>query len=126
MIITTVLSITSKEEHLKALNICVSRICVVSVYYILMIGLSMVYRFGKHGSPLIHILMAINPLVPPALNPIIYSVKTKQTCRGMHKLLVPRRHRCRTQEAQEVLHMVEQLVNNNLDLSTPSCHPFGC
>ncbi|KAM6144697.1 LOW QUALITY PROTEIN: uncharacterized protein FYN12_015578 [Phoenicopterus ruber ruber] len=115
-IIKTVLSITSKEERLKALNTCTSRICAGLIYYIPMTGFSMVYRLGKPACPLIHVLMAnIYLLVPPVLNPIIYSVKTKQICRGIHKLLTPRRWRCRTQKAREVLHMVEQLVNNSLD-----------
>ncbi|KAM6099898.1 LOW QUALITY PROTEIN: olfactory receptor 51G2-like [Theristicus caerulescens] len=92
VIITTVLSITSKEECLKALDTCVSHICAVLIYYIPMIGLSMVYMFGKPASPLIHVLMAnIYLLVNPVLNPIIYSVKTKQIHREMHKLLTPRR-----------------------------------
>ncbi|XP_009571061.1 PREDICTED: LOW QUALITY PROTEIN: olfactory receptor 51G2-like [Fulmarus glacialis] len=94
MIIKSVLSITSKEECLKALNTCPkhSHICAVLIYYIPMIGLSMAYRFGKPASPLIHVLMAnIYFLVPPVLNPIIYSVKTKQIHRGIHKLLTPRR-----------------------------------
>ena len=112
MIIKTVLSIASKEERLKALNTCVSHICAVLIYYVPMIGLSMVYRFGEPACPLIHVLMAnIYLLLPPVLHPIIYSVKTKQICRGIHKLLTPRR----TQKTQEVLHMVEQLVNNSLD-----------
>uniref|UniRef100_A0A663ETT1 G-protein coupled receptors family 1 profile domain-containing protein n=1 Tax=Aquila chrysaetos chrysaetos TaxID=223781 RepID=A0A663ETT1_AQUCH len=84
--------ITSKGEHLKALNTCVSHICAVLIYYIPMIGMSMVYRSGKPASPLIHVVMAnIYLLVPPVLNPIIYSVKTKQIHRGIHKLLTPRR-----------------------------------
>ncbi|NXC69827.1 O51G2 protein, partial [Anhinga anhinga] len=88
-IIKTVLSIPSKEECLKALNTCAFHICAVSNYYIPMIGLFMVYRFGKPASPLIHVLMA-NILVHPVLNPIIYSVKTKQIHRRIHKILTPR------------------------------------
>uniref|UniRef100_A0A8C0FH58 G-protein coupled receptors family 1 profile domain-containing protein n=1 Tax=Bubo bubo TaxID=30461 RepID=A0A8C0FH58_BUBBB len=97
MIVKTVLRIASKEERLKALNTCVSHICAVLIYYfgfgdyIPMIGLSMVYRFGKPASPLIHVLMAnIYLLVPPVLNSIIYRVITKQSSRGMPKLLTPR------------------------------------
>lgn len=44
-----------------------------------MVVLSMLHRFGKHASPLVHVLMAnIYLLVPILLNPIIYSIKTKQ------------------------------------------------
>ncbi|XP_062434720.1 olfactory receptor 51G2-like [Rhea pennata] len=93
MIIKTVLSIASKEERLKALNTCVSHVCAVLIYYVPIIGLSMVYRFGKHASPLIHAFMANTYLlVPPVLNPIIYSVKTKQIRRGICKLLTPKLH----------------------------------
>ncbi|NXX55240.1 O51G2 protein, partial [Scopus umbretta] len=71
----TVWSITSKEERFKALNSCVSHTCAVLIYYILMIVLFMVYRFGKPASSLIHVFMAnIYLLVHPVLNPIIYSV----------------------------------------------------
>lgn len=79
MIIKTVLSIASKEERLKALNTCVSHICAVLTFYIPMIGISMIHRFGKHASQLIHVFMAIvYVLVPPVMNPVVYSVKTKQ------------------------------------------------
>ncbi|XP_025904250.1 olfactory receptor 51G2-like [Nothoprocta perdicaria] len=93
VIIKTVLSIASKEERLKALNTCVSHICAVLIYYFPMIGLSLVHRFGKHASPVIHFLMAnIYLLVPPVLNPVIYSMKTKQIRRGICKLLTPKGH----------------------------------
>ncbi|XP_006038003.1 olfactory receptor 51I2-like [Alligator sinensis] len=91
MIIKTVLRIASRKERLKVLNTCVSHICAVLIYYIPMIGLSLVYRFGKHASPLVHVLMAnIYLLVPPMLNPIIYSIKTKQIRRGVWKMLSPK------------------------------------
>nr|XP_028581496.1 olfactory receptor 51I2-like [Podarcis muralis] len=91
MILKTVLSMASKEGRLKALNTCVSHICAVVIYYTPMIGLSMVYRFGKHAPPLVHSLMAnIYLLVPPLLNPIIYSIKTKEILKALCKLFLPR------------------------------------
>nr|XP_009669155.1 PREDICTED: olfactory receptor 51L1-like [Struthio camelus australis] len=79
LIIGTVLGIASRDERLKALNTCVSHICAVLIFYIPMIGISMIHRFGKHASPLVHVLMAdVYVLVPPVMNPIVYSVKTKQ------------------------------------------------
>ncbi|XP_036602231.1 olfactory receptor 51L1-like, partial [Trichosurus vulpecula] len=78
-ILHSVLSIASREERLKALNTCASHVCAVLILYVPMIGLSIIHRFAKHSSPLVHIFMAnIYLLVPPVLNPIIYSVKTKQ------------------------------------------------
>ncbi|XP_034260823.2 olfactory receptor 51G1-like [Pantherophis guttatus] len=88
LIFRTVLSISSRDGRLKALNTCVSHICAVVVYYTPMIGLSMVHRFSKHASPLVHSLLAhIYLLVPPALNPIIYSIKTKEIRKTLSKFL---------------------------------------
>ncbi|XP_006032152.1 olfactory receptor 51G2-like [Alligator sinensis] len=79
MILRAVLSIASQEERLKALNTCVSHICAVLLFYTPMIGLSIVHRFGRDLSPLVQILMGyVYLLVPPLMNPIVYSVKTKQ------------------------------------------------
>ncbi|XP_053161813.1 olfactory receptor 51F2-like [Hemicordylus capensis] len=92
MIVKTVLSIASKEGRLKALNTCASHICAVVVYYTPMISLSMVYRFGKHASPVVPSLMAnIYLLVPPVLNPIIYSIKTKEILKAFGRLFCPRK-----------------------------------
>uniref|UniRef100_A0A452FV34 Olfactory receptor n=1 Tax=Capra hircus TaxID=9925 RepID=A0A452FV34_CAPHI len=50
----------------------------VLVYYVPMIGVSVMHRTAKHASPLAHTLLSsIYLFVPPVLNPIIYSVKTK-------------------------------------------------
>ncbi|XP_037697442.1 olfactory receptor 51V1-like [Choloepus didactylus] len=57
MILHTVLAIASQEERIKSLETCVSHICAVLVFYIPIIGLTMVHRFGKHLSPLVHIFM---------------------------------------------------------------------
>ncbi|XP_006979061.3 olfactory receptor 51V1-like [Peromyscus maniculatus bairdii] len=79
MILHTVLSIASQEERIKSLQTCVSHISAVLVFYIPIIGLTMVHRFGKHLSPLVHVLMGnIYILFPPLINPIIYSIKTQQ------------------------------------------------
>ncbi|XP_003421530.1 olfactory receptor 51V1-like [Loxodonta africana] len=79
LILNSVLSIASQKERLKSLQTCVSHICAVLVFYIPVIGLTMVHRFGKHLSPIIHVLMGnIYILFPPLMNPIIYSVKTQQ------------------------------------------------
>uniref|UniRef100_H0XVW0 Olfactory receptor n=1 Tax=Otolemur garnettii TaxID=30611 RepID=H0XVW0_OTOGA len=87
MILHAVLAIASWEERLKSLQTCVSHICAVLVFYIPIIGLTMVHRFGKHLSPLVHVLMGnIYILFPPLMNPIIYSIKTHQIRRRVQKL----------------------------------------
>ncbi|XP_077200256.1 olfactory receptor 51V1-like [Paroedura picta] len=80
LILKTVLGMTSGDEgHRKALGTCVSHLCAVLVFYVPVLGLSIVHRFGQHASPLLHVVMGnIYMLLPPVMNPIIYSIKTKQ------------------------------------------------
>lgn len=86
LILNAVLGIASREERQKALNTCVSHISVVLIFFVPVIGVSMVHRFGKHLSPIVHILMAdIYLLLPPVLNPIVYSVRTKQIRQGIFR-----------------------------------------
>ncbi|XP_015267863.1 PREDICTED: olfactory receptor 51L1-like [Gekko japonicus] len=83
-IIRTVTAIASREERSKAFNTCVSHICVVLIFFIPVIGVSMVHRFARHSSPIVHILMAdVYLLIPPVLNPIVYSIKTQPIRKGV-------------------------------------------
>uniref|UniRef100_A0A8C8VJM2 G-protein coupled receptors family 1 profile domain-containing protein n=1 Tax=Pelusios castaneus TaxID=367368 RepID=A0A8C8VJM2_9SAUR len=78
MILKTVLNIASQAERLKALDTCVSHVCVVLLSYMPGLGLSVIYRFMNSSSPLVqNVLGNIYILIPPFLNPIVYSVKTK-------------------------------------------------
>ncbi|XP_074849193.1 olfactory receptor 51G2-like [Carettochelys insculpta] len=78
MILKTVLSITSRAECLRALNTCVSHFCVVLAFYTPYLSLTLMNRFGRSPSPLVQILLSyICVMLPPLLNPIVYSVKSK-------------------------------------------------
>lgn len=89
LIIHSVLRIASPEERKKAFGTCVSHITAVAIFYIPMISLSLVHRFGKHASPLVHTLIAnVYLLIPPVMNPIIYSVKTKQIRKAVLKVFL--------------------------------------
>ncbi|XP_053871961.1 olfactory receptor 51G2-like [Malaclemys terrapin pileata] len=78
MILKTVLSVTSHTECLRALNTCVSHLCAVLFFYIPVIGLGLIHRLGKGSSPLLQIVLGyIYLLVPPLMNSIVYSVKSK-------------------------------------------------
>uniref|UniRef100_G3TM44 Olfactory receptor n=1 Tax=Loxodonta africana TaxID=9785 RepID=G3TM44_LOXAF len=79
LILKTVMGIASGEEQAKALNTCVSHISCVLVFYITVIGLTFIHRFGKHVPRVVHLTMSYFYLLfPPFMNPVIYSIKTKQ------------------------------------------------
>uniref|UniRef100_G1Q2K5 Olfactory receptor n=2 Tax=Myotis lucifugus TaxID=59463 RepID=G1Q2K5_MYOLU len=76
-ILKTVTGIASGEERAKALNTCVSHICCILVFYVTVVGLTFIHRFGKHAPHVVHITMSyIYFLFPPFMNPVIYSIKT--------------------------------------------------
>ncbi|XP_044843055.1 olfactory receptor 51G2-like [Mauremys mutica] len=89
MILKTVLSVVSHTECLRALNTCVSHLCAVLLFYMPEIGLSVIHRFGKGSFPILQILLGyISLLVPPLMNPIVYSVKSKHLRRRIIRALV--------------------------------------
>uniref|UniRef100_H0W8R7 Olfactory receptor n=1 Tax=Cavia porcellus TaxID=10141 RepID=H0W8R7_CAVPO len=92
LIIRSVLSIASSEEQKKAFNTCISHIGAVAIFYIPLISLSLVRRYGRSAPPFVHTIMAnVFLLIPPVLNPIIYSVKTKQIRKAIMKVLIQKK-----------------------------------
>ncbi|XP_028745015.1 olfactory receptor 51G2-like [Peromyscus leucopus] len=88
LILHTVMGLASPRERARALNTCISHILAVLVFYIPVIGVSMIHRFGKHLPHIVHALVAyVYLVVPPVLNPIIYSVKSKPIRGAMFSVL---------------------------------------
>ncbi|XP_006132586.2 olfactory receptor 51G2-like [Pelodiscus sinensis] len=88
MILKTVLNFTSWRERLKALNTCISHICVTLLFYIPLVSLTMIHRFMKNALPLSQILSTyLHLLLPPVLNPIVYSIKTKEIRKQITKVV---------------------------------------
>ncbi|XP_036115657.1 olfactory receptor 51E2 [Molossus molossus] len=79
LIIRAVLQLPSKSDRAKAFGNCVSHISVVLAFYVPLIGLSVVHRYGNSLHPIVRVLMGdVYLLLPPVINPIIYGAKTKQ------------------------------------------------
>ncbi|XP_074835623.1 olfactory receptor 51G2-like [Carettochelys insculpta] len=77
MILKTVLNVASRAECLKALKTCASHLWLVLLFYSPEISLSAIHRLMNSSSHLFQIILGyIYLLVPPLMNPIVYSVQS--------------------------------------------------
>ncbi|XP_006094634.1 olfactory receptor 52K1-like [Myotis yumanensis] len=91
-IVRTVINFPSSEARAKAGSTCTAHVCVILFFYGPGFLSVVMQRFGPPTASAAKVILAnLYLLFPPALDPIIYGVKTKQIREQLFKILTPKR-----------------------------------
>ncbi|XP_038619463.1 putative olfactory receptor 56B2 [Tachyglossus aculeatus] len=87
LILRAVLKLHSAEAASKALSTCSSHIILILFFYTVIVVMSITHS-AKEEVPLIPVLLnVLHNVIPPALNPIVYALRTQEIKVGILKLI---------------------------------------
>ncbi|XP_049636292.1 olfactory receptor 688-like [Suncus etruscus] len=87
LIIRSVMKLKSAEATSKALSTCSSHVILIFFFYSAIIVVSVTHLAGRQF-PLIPVLLnVLHNIIPPALNPMVYALRTQELRVGFQRLL---------------------------------------
>ncbi|XP_076970884.1 olfactory receptor 56B2, partial [Tamandua tetradactyla] len=87
LILHSVLMLKSAEAAFKALSTCTSHLILILFFYTVVIVISITHSTIKTVPIFPVLLNVLHNVIPPALNPLVYALKTKALRQGLHKML---------------------------------------
>ncbi|XP_004717520.1 olfactory receptor 51G2-like [Echinops telfairi] len=85
-ILGTIMKLGTQERNWKSLQTCACHLCTVFVFYLPLISLAVLHRFAQDTSPILYTTMSNTYLLmTPVLNPLVYSLKSRQIQAALRK-----------------------------------------
>nr|XP_020011137.1 olfactory receptor 51G2-like [Castor canadensis] len=85
-ILGTIMKLGIQDRNWKSLQTCACHLCTVLVFYLPLISLAVLHRYTQETSPVLYTTMSnAYLLMTPLLNPLVYSLKSRQIQAALHK-----------------------------------------
>ncbi|NP_001164919.1 olfactory receptor Olr107 [Oryctolagus cuniculus] len=85
-ILGTVMKLGTQDRNWKSLQTCACHLCTVLVFYLPLISLAVLHRYTQETSPILYTTMSnAYLLITPLLNPLVYSLKSRQIQAALRK-----------------------------------------
>ncbi|XP_068965083.1 olfactory receptor 51G1-like [Petaurus breviceps papuanus] len=87
-ILTTVLRLGASDRGLRSMHTCACHLCTVLLFYLPLISLAVMHRYAHGTPPLLYTTLSnAYLLLTPLLNPLVYSLKSRQIQAALQRRL---------------------------------------
>nr|XP_017534709.1 olfactory receptor 56B1 [Manis javanica] len=86
LILHSVLQLNSPEAASKALSTCSSHLILILFFYTVIVVISVTHLADTQAALIPVLLNVLHNIIPPALNPIVYALRTKELRTGFQKV----------------------------------------